>query len=339
MKKVVASFGLLVLVAIMVLGGAITNPAAAQDDPEILYKIAKNAQDQIRKNISESSSDKVKSLFEEGSSQVVALSKALGNDDSEAAKKHFFEAMKIFKKISHMLTTQNDDNAPKAEMAKTQKVDDPASDLLKLYRYATTLKTIAEKYQTSIDFTTLNNLFTTAKEQINSEQLDDAKQTVQKIKQVLDDIEKQLRDQAASQESERAKKYAQKYLEQLDRLIESAKSQGVSQEIIQKLEDARERLSSATDPEKIVKEIREIISIKDQFKLTKNDRLESRIMQVEKTLLKLSQIEEVDPDTIEDAEATLQEAKHLLSNGEFEKANELLRSLISQLKEIAKSHS
>ena len=338
MKKVLASFGLLVLVATMVMGGAMTSPAAAQDDPEILYKIAKNAQDQIRNNISESSSDKVKSLFEEGSNQVVTLSKALGNNDSESAKKHFLEAMKIFKKISHMLIAQNGDT-PKAEMAKTQKVDDPASDLLKLYRYATSLKTIAEKHHTSIDFTTLNNLFTTAKEQINSGQLDDAKQSVQKIKQVLDDIEKQLRDQASSQESERAKKYAQKYLEQLDRLIESAKSQGISQEIIQKLEDARERLSSATDPEKIVKEIREIISIKDQFKLTKNDRLESRIMQVEKTLLKLSQIEEVDPDTIEDAEATLQEAKHLLSDGEFEKANELLRSLISQLKEIAKSHS
>lgn len=337
MKKVATSFGLLILIATMALGGGMISPAAAQDDPEILYKIAKNAQDQIKNNISENSSDKVKSLFEEGSNQVIALSKALGNDDSESTKKHFLEAMKIFKKISHLLTNQN--GTLKAEMAKTQKVDDPASDLLKLYRYATNLKTIAEKYHTSIDFTTLNNLFTTAKEQINSEQLDDAKQTVQEIKQMLDDIEKQLRDQASSQESERAKKYAQKYLEQLERLIESAKNQGVSQEIIQKLEDARERLSSATDPEMIVKEIREIISLKDQFKLTKNDRLESRIMQVEKTLLKLSQLEEVDATTIEDAKATLQETKRLLSNGEFEEANELLRSLISQLKEIAKSHS
>ena len=338
MKKVLTSFGLLILVTTLILGGTMISPAAAQDDPEILYKIAKNAQDQIRNNISESSSDEVKSLFEKGSNQVVALSKALGNDDSESAKKHFLEAMKIFKKISHMMTTQNGD-APKDEITKTQKLDDPTSDLLKLYRYATSLETIAEKYHTSIDFTMLNNMFTTAKDQINSEQLDDAKQTIQKLKQVLDDIEKQLREQASSQESERAKKYAQKYLEQLDRLIEGAKSQGVSQEIIQKLEDARERLSSATDPEKIVKEIREIISIKDQFKLTKNDRLESRIMQVEKTLLNLSQLEDIDPDTIEDAKITLQEVKHLLSNDKFEEANELLRELVSKLKEISESHS
>ena len=101
------------------------------------------------------------------------------------------------------------------------------------------------------------------------------------------------------------KHYAQKYLEQLDRLIEHAKKQGVSDEIIEKLETAKENLSSADNPAEIVKEIRKIMSIKDQFELTKNDRLESRVLQVEKIISRLAQVDGVDTDLLEDARNTL----------------------------------
>ena len=334
MKKIVL-FGLLVLVTSLVLGG-ITTPAAAQDDSAILLKIAKNAQEQIRKNIQDNTSDKIKRLFQEGSNQVDSLNKALRNDDTESAKQYFLSAMRIFKEISQLLT-QND--APRTEMATSERVNDPTSDLLKLSRYSSSLKAIAEKYHTSIDFTELNNLFSIAKEQISSKQFTAAHETINKIKQIVDDIEKQLRDQASQQQSDSAKKYAQQYIEQLDRLIESAKNQGISDDIIKKLEDAREKLSSASNPEDIIKEVRKIISIKDQFELTKNDRLESRIMQVEKTLLRLSNMDKVDTEIIENARKDLQEIKHLLSIDEFDHANELLRELADHLNKIIHSLS
>lgn len=335
MKKIL-TFSLLILVVTMIVSGTI-NPVAAQDDPAILLKIAKNAQEQIRNNISDHSSDKIKRLFQEGSNQVDALSKALRNNDTESAKNHFLSAMNIFKQISQILT-QNDSLRTEMATAKTT-VNDPTSDLLKLYRYVSSLKTISEKYNTSIDFSELDNLFTIAREQIASKQFEDAQKTINQIKPIVDRIEKQLRDHASQQESERAKQYAQKYLEQLDRLIESAKNQGVSDDIIKKLEDARERLSSASNPEEIVKEVRKIISIKDQFELTKNDRLESRIMQIEKTIQRLSQTDKVDPEIIQDAKENLQKIKHLLANGEFEQVNELLRNLADQLNKITKSVS
>jgi hypothetical protein len=329
----ITSFALLILVASMVAGG-MTSSASAQDDPEILLKIAKNAQDQIRQNISNNSSSEVMRFFQEGSNQVDALSKALENKDVESAKKHFLSAMEKFKEISRMLTSE----IPRNEIAASRtQIHDPTSDLLKLYKYSSSLKAIAERYHTSIDFTELNNLFATAREQITSQQLDDAQATIHKIKQILDDITKQLRDQASQQESERAKQYAQMYLEQLDRLIESAKNQGISEEIIKMLEDAREKLSSASNPEDILKEVRKIISLKDQFELTKNDRLESRIMQVEKTLQRLSQMDRADPQIIKDAREELQKIKSLLSDGDFEQANELLRSLADLLNKIIQS--
>lgn len=337
--KTIATFGLLILVASMTLGGMTSNVSAA-DDPTILLKIAKRAQEQIQKQISADSSDKIKRLFEEGTQQVNALEKALRNDDVSSAKEYFLSAMKIFEEISRHLTTSStvSDVASQAESTSVSStVRDPSNDLQRLQVYVNSLKTIAKKYNTSIDFSALDELFVQARKQVGDKQFALATETLHEIKETIVEVNKELREEASKQESERAKQYAQQYLEQLDRLIEQAKKQGVSNEIIEKLETARENLSSADNPKKIVEEIRKIISIKDQFELTKNDRFESRVLQVEKTLSRLSQIDGVNPDDLTDASDKLQIIKHYLSDGDFDTANELLRDLAKQLQEIKNS--
>ncbi len=337
--KTIATFGLLVLVGSMVLG-CMTSNVSAQDDPAILLKLAKRAQNQIDNQISSDSSDKIKELFREGSGHVDALEKALRSDEIESAKEHFLSAMKIFKEISRHLATSDrvSDAAPQAESAAAQSnVRDPSNDLKRLHVYVESLKTIAKKHDASIDFSKVDRLFAEARDQVSNHQFELALETLHEIKVTIVEINKKLREKASTQESQRAKAYAQKYLEQLDRLIENAKKQGVSAEIIEKLETARENLSSVDDPKEIVKEIRKIMSIKDQFQLTKNDRLESRVLQVEKTLSRISQVDGVDPDDIADARDTLQTIKRYISDGEFDSANELLRDLAKQLKEIKNS--
>ena len=337
--KTITTFGLLILVVSMVLGGITSNVSAA-DDPTILLTIAKRAQEQINNQISADSSDKIKRLFEEGTQNVNALEKALRSDDIDAAKKYFLSAMKIFEEISRQLTTSNtvSDARPQADSASVRStVKDPSNDLQRLQVYVNSLKTIAKKYNTSIDFSELDGLFVDARKQVSDKQFELAVETLHKIKETIVKINKEIREEASKQESERAKKYAQQYLEQLDRLIEQAKKQGVSNEIIEKLEAARENLSSADNPKNIVEQIRKIISIKDQFELTKNDRLESRVLQVEKTLSRLSQVDGVNPDDLTDARETLQSIKRHLSDGDFDTANDLLRDLANQLQEIKNS--
>lgn len=335
MKKIALS-GLLVLIGIMMLGGMAT-PAAAEDDSGILLKIAKKAQDQIKSNIFDDSSDQIKKLFQEGSNHVDALSTALSKNDSESSKKNFFSAMNIFKQISQMLT-QNE--TPKTEIATTKTTaNNPTSDLLKLYRYYSTLKTIAEKNNMLFDSAEINNLFTKAREQISSKQFGNAQETISAIKLAVNDIKKQLGDQSSQQKSEHAKRYAQQYLEQLDRLIQSAKNQGISDDIIKKLEDAREKLSSASTSAQIIQQVREIISLKNEYALNQNNALESKIIQVERTISKLSNLDKVDPEIIENAKENLQIIKLHLSDGEVDKAKELLSSLIDQLKQAVKSSS
>ena len=95
-----------------------------------------------------------------------------------------------------------------------------------------------------IDFSELDELFKQARQQISDHEFAQALETIYEIKETIVDINKELREKASKQESQRANEYAQKYLEQLNRLIENAKKQGVSDEIIERLETARENLSS-----------------------------------------------------------------------------------------------
>ena len=341
--KSVATFGLLILVASMVFGGMTSNVSAA-DDPAILLKIAKRAQEQIHNQISTDSPDKIKGLYQEGTYHVDALEKSLRSDDISSAKEHFLSAMQIFKKISRHLAASDtasdtaSQTAPKAELASVKDtVKDPSNDLQRLQAYVDNLKIIAKKHNAPIDFSPLDVLFTEARKQISNHQFALALETLHEIKEMIVTVHKELREEASKQESQRANEYAQKYVEQLDRLIEHAKKQGVADEIIEKLETAKENLATADNPRKIVEEIRKIMSLKDQFELTKSDRLESRVLQVEKNLSRLSQVDGVNPDDIADAKDTLQDIKHHLSEGEFDTANDLLRNLAKQLQEIKNS--
>jgi flagellin-specific chaperone FliS len=323
----------------MTFGGVINN-VYAEDDPTILLKIAKRAQEQIHNQISDDSSDKVKGLFEEGAQKVIVLEEALKNNDSVSAKEYFLSAMKIFKEISQHLTTSDGSfNVESQPASKTTRdtSKDPSNDLQRLQMYVDSLKTIAKRYDAVIDFSELDTLFVKARQGINDNQFTQAIETIDTIKETITELNTNLREAASQQESQLATEYAQKYLEQLDRLIENAKKQGVSDEIIEKLETAKENLSSAENPSDIIQEIRKIMSIKDQFELTKNDRLESRVLQIEKTLLRLSQMDGVEQDDLADARDMLQRIKQNLNDGEFETVNELLRDLAKQLEEIKKS--
>ena len=330
MKKI-TSFVLLILVSSMILGG-MTNTVQAQTDPSILLKIVKHAQKQLENQINQDSSDKTKQLFKDGAQQIKALEESLRNNEIDLAKHHFLSAMRIFKEVSQQLSINQSSQVEMATLKAT--AEDPSADLLRIQNYVDNLKTIAKKYNTSVDFSELDDLFVTAKKQIIDKQFDDALQTISKIKQITVDLNNKIREYASQQEQSRAKEYAQKYLEQLDRLIENAKNQGLSEDIIQKLETARENLSSATNPHEIIKQVKKIISIKEQFELTKNDRLESRVMQIEKILFKLSNSDKLSQTNLDDAKKTLQTIKRHLSQGEFETANELLRSLTTLLEQF-----
>lgn len=327
--KTIATFGLLILVASMVIGG-MTNSVSAQDDPTILLKIAKRAQEQIYNHISTDSSNTIQELFKEGKHKVTLLEIALENNNTDSAKEYFLSTMKIFTEISKQLETSN---ASSTSETLSTNIQDPSNHLQRIKVYVDSLKIIAQKHNTSIDFSDLDELFILAKQQISDEEYILASETIREIKDTTAEIKKVLGKEASKQESHRIIAYAQKYLKQLDRLIEHAKKQGIADEIIKKLETSKENLLTAKDPTEIIQEIRKIKSIKDEFELT-NDGLESRILKIEKTITKLSQIDGINQDELLDAQNVLESIKDYLNEGEFEIARELLKNLTRQLSDI-----
>jgi len=324
--KSIKILGLLILVASLAAGG-ITNPASAQEDPEILVKIAKRAQDQIQKQITDESPVAIKELFQEGKNKVSSLETSLSNNDYTTAKEDFLTAMKIFSEVSHQLSDQ-----PAQSQVASKSTPNPSNDLLRLYSYANNLKNIARNHNSTINFDYLDGLFVTSKNQIQNNQFTQASQTIHEIKQTIIEINAELREEASQKELSRAQVFAQKYLKQIDRLIEHSQSTGVSQEIIQKFEVARENLSVASTPSQVIQEVRNTMILQQQFELTENKLLELRVDQIENTLN--SNSTELDENSLQELKESLQAIKTSISKSDFEEANKLLRSITSTLEQI-----
>ncbi len=329
--KTIAIIGILILTVSLVFGG-MTNTVLAQEDPSILTKIAKRAQDQILIQISNDSPKEILKLFEDGKKEVEAIEESLLTNDLTSAKEHFLSAMRIFTEISRQSATTQFSHTETNTTQTTQL--NPSNDLLRMYSYVNNLKAIAKNHNSTIDFTQLNGLFEIARNQINSNQFNEVSQTIHEIKKSIIEINAELRQQASHQESNRAQAFAQKYLKQLDRLIELAQDTGKSEDIIEKLKVARESLTLATSPGDIIKQVRNILLLQQQFELSESKLLELRIIQIEKTILGLSNSDQINSDPIIEINETLQTIKDHLSKSEFDQANELLGSLTTILEKI-----
>jgi len=322
--KSISIFLFLIITTTLVLGSTV-NTIYAQDNPSILIKIGKRAYDQIQNQITDKTPSDTKSLFLEGEKEFEALEDSLSNNDLTSAKEHFLSAMKIFSEVSRQLASYQSSNNEIKTTQTTQ--NNPTNELLRMYSYINNLKTIAQKHNSSIDFSSIDQLLATAKNEIQNHQYDEATQSIKEIKKTIIEINDSLRKEASQQEQTRAQSFAQKYVIQLDRLIDHALSTGQSEEIIQKLESSKENLLSASSPSEIIKEVRNIMLIQQQYELSENKLLELRTSQLEITISDLNESDKLDPDSQQEFNRTIQTIKDLTSKSEFESASELIKSL------------
>ena len=328
--KSITIFVFLILTVSLALGGA-TSLVYAQDNPPILLKIAQGAENQIQTQISNDSSEELKNLFEEGQRGVDALENSLSNNDLPSAKEQFLSTMKIFTKISHLLASNQ---TPQTETITNPATPNPSNGLHRMQVYVNSLKTIAKNQNATVDFTSLDNLFLDAKTQINNHRYTEATQTIQQIKETIIELNAELRQQASHQETNRAQAFAQKYLKQIDRLIEHAQITGMSEEIVEKLETSSESLSLATTPSVVVKEVRNFLLLQQQFELSEEKLLELRIIEMEKTILELSNSNQFNQNIIQGMNKNLERINDHLDNREFERATELLNAQGTILEQI-----
>ena len=90
---------------------------------------------------------------------------------------------------------------------------------------------------------------------------------------------------------------------------------------------------------KLLKKLGKILLIKDKYELTSIDVLESKVIQIEKTLSRLSTLENIDQDALSDARDVLKNIKTHLFEGKFDVADVTLTNLAKQLENIKNSNS
>ena len=336
MKNKIASLSVLLLVSTMVLG-SLPGDAEARTEYDSILRIATHAHDEIKIQLSRSDNvpTDVERMFKEGTNELDALKKAIRNDDSEAAKRHFLSAMNIFKKISHMASDR-----PSVEAAITDAAPirpDLKSKLERIEKYFINLKNIARTHDANVDFAELSELFNLAKQQIREGNYDDAQKSINEINRLIIDIKSKLRESSQAKASDRAKQFAQKYLDRLDKMIEEAEELDYPPDVIDKLKAAKENLSESSDPRQIIEEIKRILSIRDQLDLSKFDRIISRANQIEEKINELSTTDGIDPNQIEDVRIMISELRSNVDERNYDGAQSLLRIITDTLKSLQNS--
>jgi len=308
--------------------GTISTYAYAESESESLVRLATQARDHIKLELSntESISDEIKKLYEQGSAEIDALNNAAKEENAEEARTHFLAAMKIFKEIGQQISQVR----PVAERALAQDTNTqygikPVID--RMEKYVDRLKGIAEKNGVEIDFQTLDELIITAKNNYNSGDLGSAEKNIGILESLTLDVYNVLKDNADQKKTVRAKDFAEKQIQRVDILIVQAKDLGLSENITKNLEQSRLQLIKASNSSQIVKQTRIIITLKNQFDESKANRIDAIINDLEAKLDKLSTSKRIDTAKLDKAKSMLDELKILISKGNLEDAFKLFNTL------------
>ena len=319
-------FVMLFLIASLL--GTISTYAYAESETESLVRLATQARDHIKLELSntESVSNEIKKLYEQGSAEIDALNNAVKEENAEEARTHFLAAMKIFKEIGQQISQVR----PVAERALAQDTNTqygikPVID--RMEKYVDRLKGIAEKNGVEIDFQTLDELIITAKNNYNSGDLGSAEKNIGILESLTLDVYNVLKDNADQKKTIRAKDFAEKQIQRVDILIVQAKDLGLSENITKNLEQSRLQLIKASNSSQIVKQTRIIITLKNQFDESKANRIDAIINDLEAKLDKLSTSKRIDTAKLDKAKSMLDELKILISKGNLEDAFKLFNTL------------
>ncbi len=198
--------------------------AYAQNDPYILLRIATQADKQIVNQLDRIYGNSIpfdiQTLYQNGENAVQTLEDSLPNDVAEA-KENFLVAMKAFKQITRMLSasTSEINNTPKD-------VDDRdlRSELNRLQKYFQNIKTISEKHDTRIDLSDIEQLFIQTHEQINSDELELAVETIEQLELLIEAVKQNIHEHDSHLISDRNKNFALKQLEKIKITLDKAES-------------------------------------------------------------------------------------------------------------------
>ena len=329
MKRQVITFGFLIIIASMIFG-SMPNYVLADSQSDTMIRIAQQARDQLRIQLSKvDASEELREFFNKGSAELDLLIKSAESDNMPEAREYFLSTMKIFSEISKKMTELQ---TQETTVSAAQVRPFVSNEIERLESYIDRLEAISIKNKIDVDFSKVYDLIDNAKNVQSSDNYEKTKESIAEIKKAIIELHTSIKEKTSSSTTEKAKTFAQQYLSELDRLIIQAKEIGVSETTLKRLENAKANLYDASDVKEIIKKVKEIISVKADFEAKKAERINSRINQLETKFERLDYAEK--DDSYNNAERMISELKKLVSEDKLTEAIGMITSLNSLLQEM-----
>ncbi len=202
---------LTIFIAVLVVTLILNGPIRSYADPQLdtLVSIATQAQNNLNISISQISNvpNEIISLYDQGSNETDALTKAVNAQNVTLAKQHFLSAMNFFKITNDKINSLNE-----TETNDQQHVDviQLQSEITRLEKFDETLQSIAITNHIGFNFTQSDQLIQKAKQDLDIGKIDEASKLIVSANQFLNNAHDSLAEVAKQRTSDRAKDFTSK---------------------------------------------------------------------------------------------------------------------------------
>jgi len=282
MNKILLPF-LVLLVFSMGIVSNVEQSSGAQN-LESLIIIAKNAQTHIKSDLNkiENISPQILSLYGDTTAEFEKLASSVEHNDVSSAREQFVSVMTKLKQISYYLA--------KEESQKLQPKGLP-DQIYVIERFETNvskIKTIAINLNVDVGVGELESLLSLAKSNYAKGDSEKTDQTLEKLATKGLDAYNTLNEINKQNQIIRAKMFVEKFMPQINNLISIAKNQQLKQ-TLEKLEQSKLQLVSATDTQQIKSNMKMVLVLKDQVEADDPASLKSQKIILESKLQSLNQ--------------------------------------------------
>lgn len=247
------------LVGTLILNGPIQSYADPQLDT--LVNIATHARDSLNISISQipNVSNKIASLYKQGSSETDALTQAANKQDIVSAKQHFLSAMNFFKTTNDAINSFN-----ATEVNDQQRIDviQLQSEITRLEKVTETLQTIAITNHVDFNFTQLNTSIQNAKQALDAGNITTASKLIDSANQLIVDAHQSLSETAQQMTTNRAKDFTEKQIERYDKIndLNTTENPVIQQTSNVTISNTNSNLTSTENPAEMIAKLRKLVS-------------------------------------------------------------------------------
>ena len=197
---------LTIFIAALVVTLILNGPIQSYADPQLdtLVSIATQAQNNLNISISQIPNvpNDIVSLYDQGSNETNALTKAVNAQDIASAKQHFLAAMNFFKITNDKINSLNE-----TETNDQQHIDviQLQSEITRLEKFDQTLQSIAITNHIDFNFTQSDQLIKQAKQDLDTDKINETSQLIISVNQFLNNAHDSLAEVAKQRASDKAK--------------------------------------------------------------------------------------------------------------------------------------